>query len=67
MLRKLEEENVISKCISEKGEFINTVFLREKKDSTPESPKFRMILNMKELNKNYVEYTKHKMHSLQTC
>ena len=46
---------------------MNSVFLREKRDSSPDNPKFRMILNMKTLNKQFVELIHHKMHSLSTC
>ncbi len=67
MIKELEDQNVIAVCSPEQGEYINTVFLREKGNSTPENPRYRMILNMKDLNKDFVTYTRHKMHSLQTC
>ena len=67
MLVELEADRVIQKCGYEAGDYLNSVFLREKRDSTEENPKFRIILNMKELNKQHVTRTKHKMNSLQTC
>lgn len=67
MLKEFIETGVIAPCSIEENDFINTVFLREKKDSTPDNPKYRMILNMKPLNKQYVKLTHHKINSLQTC
>ena len=49
----------------EKGDYINTVFLREKRSNDNEI-KYRIILNMKTLNKKYVEKTHHKMESLKS-
>ena len=50
---------MISECDGEKGDYINTVVLREKRSNDNEI-KYRIILNMKTLNKNYVEKTHHK-------
>ena len=60
-------EGVISECQKEDGDFINNIFLREKRDSTLDNPKFRVILNMKPLNKQYVELIHHKICTLNTC
>ena len=67
MISDLLRSKVIEESVFEEGDFMNTVFLREKRDSTPSNRKFRMILNMKNLNKQFVELIHHKMHSLQTC
>ena len=64
-ISELLKENVISECAVEKGDYINTVFLREKRSNDNEI-KYRIILNMKTLNKNYVEKTHHKMESLKS-
>ena len=45
---------------------MNTVFLRDKK-SADGSVKYRMILNMKKLNKEFVELIHHKINTLNTC
>ena len=52
-------KKVIIKAKHQKGEFISNIFLREKK----ERGKYRMILNLKHLNK-YVEKKHFKMESL---
>ena len=67
MIDQYIKDGVIAPCSKEEGDYINTVFLREKKDSTPTEPKYRMILNMKQLNKSYVDLLHHKITSLQTC
>ena len=67
ILEEFVNKNIIKPCKFEKGDYLNTVFLREKKDSTPEKPIYRMILNMKKLNKGYIELIHHKICSLQTC
>ena len=66
-INDLLKEQMIEICSFEQGDFMNSVFLREKRDSSPDNPKFRMILNMKTLNKQFVELIHHKMHSLSTC
>ena len=66
MIQKLESENVIEKCSFEPGDYMNTVFLREKKSAEGER-KYRMILNMKKLNKDFVELIHHKINCLSTC
>ena len=67
MLVDCINDKIIEPCDFNNGDYLNTVFLRKKKDSTIENPKYRMILNMKALNKSYVELIHHKMSSLQTC
>ena len=57
---------MISECSLEEGDYINNVFLREKRSNKNEATKYRIILNMKALNKNYVEKTHHKMESLKS-
>ena len=59
-------DKVIEECSLEQGDYINTVFLREKKTAKHEQPKYRIILNMKTLNKLFVEKVHHKMDSLKT-
>ena len=67
MLEQYVEDGIIEPCNLETGDYVNTVFLREKSDSTVDNPKFRLILNMKRLNKNYVELIHHKINSLDSC
>ena len=45
-ITKFLETGIIIESSHEPDQFVSTVFLREKKDGT-----FRMILNLKELNK----------------
>ena len=66
MLDQLEKDGVIEKCVFTHGDYMNQVFLREKKSTNGET-KFRMILNMKPLNKTFVEGIHHKMNTLNTC
>ena len=67
IIRECVADKIIEPCEFEEGDYLNTVFLVHKRESTPENPSFRLILNMKSLNKKYVRFTHHKMHSLQTC
>ena len=53
--------HIITSCCHEDGEFVSTVFLREKKNNT-----FRMILNLKELNQ-FIPYHHFKMDSIHHC
>ena len=66
MVTQYEEEGVIMKCPHEEGEFVNNVFLREKRDSGGNGLKYRMILNVKRLN-TFVRYVHFKMDTLHTC
>ena len=65
-ISELLKDNVISKCTLEEGDYLNNVFLREKRGKLGEAPKYRIILNMKTLNKNFVEKVHHKMDTLKT-
>lgn len=60
-IEKLAKKRVISSCTSESGQFVSPVFTRPKKDGN-----HRMILNLKELNKN-IPYCHFKMDTLQTA
>ena len=55
---KLLSKGVIQKCGHEPGEYISSIFLREKKDVP-----YRVILNLKHLNK-FVEHHHFKMETL---
>ena len=66
MICELEQQKVIEKSYYQEGDFMNNVFLREKKDSSIPGKKFRMILNVKELN-SHVRYVHFKMDTLDTC
>ena len=55
------EKGITIESSHEPDQFVSTVFLREKKDGT-----FRMILNLKELNR-WVTYDHFKMDSILTC
>lgn len=67
ILREFEEENVIEKTDFIEGGFVNSVFLVEKSNSTIHERKFRLILNMKAINENYIVHEKFKMESLNSC
>ena len=58
-ITKLPNEKVIVQTIAEKGNFFSSVFLQAKKDES-----YRMILNLKKLNK-YIDSKHFKMESLQ--
>lgn len=60
-IQSLIAKGVIVATVHEPGEFINSIFVRPKKDSGL----FRMILNLKPLNK-YVAYHKFKMDTLRS-
>ena len=57
-VKKLLSKEAILECFKEAGDFVCTVFTREKKDVT-----FRAILNLKYLN-DFVQYQHFKMESL---
>lgn len=67
MIYQLEKDKVIQKCSFDRGDYLNTVFLREKKSTDDGVVKYRIILNMKKLNKENVELIHHKMDSLSSC
>ncbi len=60
-ISKLENKKVIKQVEHCDGEFISTVFLRDKKDGS-----FRMILNLKDLNHS-VEYKHFKMDTIKSA
>lgn len=60
-IKNLLEKGVIKLSCHEPGEFINTIFVREKKNKN----EFRMILNLKLLNE-HVEYHKFKMDTIRS-
>ena len=60
-IETLSKKGVISVCEHEPNEFLSTIFLTPKKDGS-----FRLILNLKELNKS-VTYHHFKMDTIQTC
>ena len=64
MIDNLEKDKVIERCQVKEGDFMNNVFLVQK---NTDEKKYRCILNMKPLNKDYVELTHFKMDTLQTC
>ena len=66
ILLDLQQKGVITKCYWEKGDFINTIFLREKRDSAMDNKRYRLILNLKCLNE-YVISKHFKMETLDTC
>ena len=57
-LKKLLNEGVIVECSRETGDFVSTIFIRQKKDGT-----FGTILNLKYLNQ-FVQYQHFNMESL---
>ena len=66
LIESFLREGVIRKTFRENGDYINNVFLREKRVSDQSEIKYRMILNVKSLNK-HVKYQHFKMSSLETC
>ena len=66
MVQKFVEDKVILKCDREEGDYVNNIFLREKKNTDNGKKKYRMILNVKHLN-THVEYVHFKMDSLDSC
>ena len=61
LLEGLLQKRVIEKCAHEAGEFFSPVFLGPKKNG-----KYRMILNLKSLNK-FISHIHFKMDTLQSC
>ena len=60
-LEELLQKGVIEECFHEEGEFISPISLRPKKNG-----KYRMILNLKKLNK-HIAHIHFKMDTLQSC
>ena len=48
MLCEFVADGVIKKCEQEKGDFVSTVFLQEKRTFADTSKKYRMVLNVKQ-------------------
>ena len=66
IIADLQGTGVISESPFQEGDFMNNVFFREKSNSTEKDKKFRMILNVKDLNKHVL--SQHfKMKTLDTC
>ena len=59
-IQKLLQKKVIYLCMREEGDFMSSIFTREKRDCS-----YRMILNLKQLSK-HTEYEHFKMESLQS-
>lgn len=67
IISELVKQKVIEKCTFNDGDYMNNIFLREKKSGLEEEKKYRPILNLKSLNKNFVELVHFKMDGLTTC
>lgn len=61
LIKELLDKQVIRECKHERGEFISPVFLRPKKNG-----KYRLILNLKKLNKNILPIH-FKMDTIHSC
>ena len=61
-VKKLEQQGVVELAEHEDGEFISRVFLVKKKDKE----EYRLILDLSQLNEDYVEYKKFKMETLKS-
>ena len=59
------QKGIVEEAEHEEGEWISNVFLVPKK-SKDGKPSYRMILDLKEFNKKYVEHVKFKMETLKT-
>ena len=67
LIKEMESDKIVEKCVLEHGDYVSNVFLREKKDRDEEGKKkYRMILNLKKLNR-HVKYVHFKMESLEDC
>ena len=61
-VKKLRQQGVVELAEHEEGEYISRVFLVKKKDKD----EYRMILDLSDLNEDYVEYKKFKMDTLKS-
>ena len=59
-IQKLSQKELIYPCMREEGDFMLSIFTREKRDGF-----YRMVLNLKQLNK-HMEYKHFKMESFQS-
>ena len=67
MLTDLENDKVITKTVHDIEGVTHSIFLVEKGSSQTHDKKFRLILNMKDLNKQNITKEKFKMESLNSC
>ena len=65
MIKDFLRVRVIVECDRENNDYVNTVFLRAKRDIGDGVKQYRMVLNVKELNHN-VQYIHFKMDSLES-
>lgn len=61
-MREFLHKKIVEETIHEEGEFLSNIFLRKKR----ETGKYRVILNMKKLNEEFVEHINFKMDTLKT-
>ena len=61
-VEKLRKQGVVEFAEHEEGEFISRVFLVKKRDGK----EFRLILDLSELNEDFVEYKKFKMETFKS-
>ena len=61
-VEKLRQQGVVEFAEHEEGEFISRIFLVKKKDKA----NFRLILDLSDLNEDFVEYKKFKMETLKS-
>ena len=61
-VEKLRQQGVVELAEHEEGEYISKVFLVKKKDKDD----YRLILDLSDLNEDYVEYKKFKMDTLKS-
>ena len=61
-VEKLRQQGVVELADHEEGEYISRIFLVKKKDKND----YRLILDLSDLNEDYVEYKKFKMETLKS-
>ena len=66
MIKDFLRDGVVVKYDREDNDYVNTVFLRAKRDIGDGVKQYKMILNVKEL-KHHVQYIHFKMDSLESC
>ena len=66
MIKDFLRDGVIVECHREDNDYVNTVFLRAKRDIGDGVKQYKMILKVKELN-HHVQYIHFKMDSLESC
>ena len=65
MIRDFLRDGVVEECNRENNDYVNTVFLRTKRDIGDGVKQYRMVLNVKELN-HRVQYIHFKMDCLES-